>query len=45
MPVPGCEACAWPAERRQTPRAAFGHSAVTDASVLLRRRQRKEHEG
>ncbi|MES4831248.1 hypothetical protein ABVB25_29460, partial [Streptomyces anthocyanicus] len=45
LPVPGCEACAWLAERRETARAAFDHSAVTDANVLLRQHQRKEHEG
>ncbi|BDD73685.1 MULTISPECIES: hypothetical protein [Streptomyces violaceoruber group] len=45
LPVPDCEACAWLAERRETARAAFDHSAVTDANVLLRQHQRKEHEG
>ncbi|MEV8128808.1 hypothetical protein AB0P07_32970 [Streptomyces sp. NPDC085944] len=44
-PVPGCEACSWLADRRETARAAFDHSAVTDANVLLRQHQRKEHEG
>ncbi|MGW3860775.1 hypothetical protein ACWEDZ_04740 [Streptomyces sp. NPDC005047] len=43
-PVPGCDACAWLAARRQAGRAAHDHSAVTDANVLLRQHQRKEHE-
>ncbi|MFJ6918051.1 hypothetical protein ACIQUX_29395 [Streptomyces sp. NPDC101133] len=45
LPVPGCDACAWLADRRETARAAFDHSAVSDANVLLRQHQRKEHEG
>jgi hypothetical protein len=44
LPVPGCDACAWLADRREAARAAFDHSAVTDANVLLRQHQRKEHE-
>lgn len=44
LPVPDCEACAWLADRREAARAAFDHSAVTDANVLLRQHQRKEHE-
>ncbi len=44
-PVPGCAACAWLADRREAARAAFDHSAVTDANVLLRQHRRKEHEG
>ncbi|WP_217140956.1 hypothetical protein [Streptomyces sp. AC627_RSS907] len=43
-PVSGCEACAWLADRREAARAVFDHSAVTDANVLLRQHQRKEHE-
>ncbi|MFF9047165.1 hypothetical protein [Streptomyces parvulus] len=43
-PVPDCAACAWLAGRRETARAAHDHSAVTDANVLLRQHQRKEHE-
>ncbi|MFE9706659.1 hypothetical protein [Streptomyces sp. NPDC005930] len=43
-PVPDCAACAWLADRREAARAAFDHSAVTDANVLLRQHQRKEHE-
>ncbi|MFC9463579.1 hypothetical protein [Streptomyces coelicoflavus] len=45
LPVPDCEACAWLADRRETARAAFDHSAVSDANVLLRQHQRKEHAG
>ncbi|MEJ1201005.1 MULTISPECIES: hypothetical protein [unclassified Streptomyces] len=44
-PVPGCDACARLTGRREAARAAFDHSAVTDANVLLRQHQRKEHEG
>ncbi|GAA2606409.1 MULTISPECIES: hypothetical protein [Streptomyces] len=44
LPVPGCDACAWLADRREAARAAFDHSAVSDANVLLRQHQRKEHE-
>jgi hypothetical protein len=44
LPVPGCDACAWLAERREAARAAFDHSAVTDANVLLRQHRRREHE-
>ncbi|AQS68906.1 hypothetical protein [Streptomyces pactum] len=44
-PVPDCDACARLADRREVARAAFDHSAVTDANVLLRQHQRKEHEG
>ncbi|MGW8066496.1 hypothetical protein ACVV2G_30480 [Streptomyces ziwulingensis] len=44
VPAPGCEACARLAARREAARAAFDHSAVTDANVLLRRHRRKEHE-
>ncbi|MFI8948013.1 hypothetical protein ACIGO6_16075 [Streptomyces sp. NPDC053750] len=43
-PFPDCAACAWLADRREAARAAFDHSAVTDANVLLRQHQRKEHE-
>ncbi|MGV9283168.1 hypothetical protein [Streptomyces sp. NPDC003730] len=43
-PVPDCAACTWLADRREAARAAFDHSAVTDANVLLRQHQRKEHE-
>ncbi|MDQ0404733.1 hypothetical protein ABVB69_29910 [Streptomyces sp. NPDC000349] len=42
-PVVGCAACAWLADRREAARAAHDHSAVTDANVLLRQHQRKEH--
>lgn len=45
LPVPDCAACARLADRREAARAAFDHSGVTDANVLLRQHQRKEHEG
>ncbi|MEU0200240.1 MULTISPECIES: hypothetical protein [unclassified Streptomyces] len=45
VPVPGCAACEELAVRRDKARAAFDGSAVTDANVLLRQHQRKEHGG
>jgi hypothetical protein len=44
-PVPGCAVCEELAVRRDKARAAFDGSAVTDANVLLRQHQRKEHGG
>ncbi|MFI9806645.1 hypothetical protein ACIHEJ_20185 [Streptomyces sp. NPDC052301] len=41
--VPGCGTCADLAGRREAARAAYDHSAETDANVLLRQHQRKEH--
>ncbi|MFE7896633.1 hypothetical protein ACFU3E_03645 [Streptomyces sp. NPDC057424] len=45
VPVPGCAACEELAARRDTARAAFDGSAVTDANVLLRQHQNREHGG
>ncbi|MGW0496767.1 DUF7848 domain-containing protein [Streptomyces sp. NPDC003007] len=45
LPVRGCAACEELAARRDTARAAFDGSAVTDANVLLRKHQREEHGG
>ncbi|MEV5874058.1 hypothetical protein AB0L75_07490 [Streptomyces sp. NPDC052101] len=42
-PVPGCPACAGLAGRREAARAEYDRSAETDANVLLRQHQRKEH--
>ncbi|MET9255853.1 hypothetical protein [Streptomyces sp. NPDC003717] len=44
-PVEGCPTCLWLADRRVAARASFDHSAVTDANVLMREHQRKEHDG
>jgi hypothetical protein len=44
-PVPGCRAGEELAARRDEARAAFDGSAVTDANVLLRSHQRREHGG
>lgn len=41
--VPGCGACAELAVRRDEARARRDGSAETDANVLLRRHQRREH--
>lgn len=43
VPVPGCTACAELAARRDEARARYDHSAETDANVLLRHHQRREH--
>ncbi|MFD9114796.1 DUF7848 domain-containing protein [Streptomyces bottropensis] len=45
VPVPGCAACADLAERRDEARARYDRSAETDANVLLRHHQRREHAG
>ncbi|MGW0825036.1 DUF7848 domain-containing protein [Streptomyces sp. NPDC002845] len=44
-PVPGCETCAGFAARRERARALYDRSAETDANVLLRHHQRREHGG
>ncbi|MGW0332355.1 DUF7848 domain-containing protein [Streptomyces sp. NPDC003011] len=43
--VPGCAACEEFAARRDEARAAFDGTAETDANVLLRRHQQREHGG
>ncbi|KFG10411.1 MULTISPECIES: hypothetical protein [Streptomyces] len=45
VPVPGCAACAELAVRRGEARARYDRSAETDANVLLRHHQRREHAG
>ncbi|MER5547986.1 hypothetical protein ACWDBD_05265 [Streptomyces sp. NPDC001118] len=42
-PIPGCPACTELAGRREAARAEHDRSAETDANVLLRQHQRKEH--
>ncbi len=43
VPVTGCTACAELAVRRDEARARYDRSAETDANVLLRHHQRREH--
>jgi len=43
VPVPGCRECAELGARRAAARAAFDWSAETDANVLLRSHQRRDH--
>lgn len=43
VPVTGCTACAELAVRRDEARARYDGSAETDANVLLRHHQRREH--
>ncbi|WP_432139445.1 MULTISPECIES: hypothetical protein [unclassified Streptomyces] len=43
QPVPGCATCAELLVLREAARAAYDRSAETDANVLLRRHQRKDH--
>ncbi len=43
VPVNGCAACAELAVRRDEARARYDRSAETDANVLLRHHQRREH--
>lgn len=43
VPAPGCAACTDLAARREVARAWFDRSAETDANVLLRQHQRREH--
>ncbi|MGW0865364.1 DUF7848 domain-containing protein [Streptomyces sp. NPDC002611] len=45
VPVPGCATCEELAAQRDKARAAFDGSAVTDANVLLRQHQGREHGG
>ncbi|WP_371577978.1 hypothetical protein [Streptomyces sp. NBC_01314] len=45
VPVPGCATCAGLAVRRDEARARYDGSAETDANVLLRHHQRREHAG
>jgi len=45
VPVTGCVTCEELATRREEARAAFDGSAVTDANVLLRQHQGREHGG
>lgn len=42
-PVPGCAKCAELAGLREAAQAAYDRSAETDANVLLRQHQRREH--
>ncbi|MGW2491666.1 hypothetical protein ACWCV9_31215 [Streptomyces sp. NPDC001606] len=42
-PVPGCAPCTELAEQREAARVSYDRSAETDANVLLRQHQRKEH--
>ncbi|AOR33525.1 hypothetical protein BFF78_22865 [Streptomyces fodineus] len=42
-PVPGCRACLALAEQRDSAQASYDRSAETDANVLLRQHQRREH--
>ncbi|WP_349239952.1 hypothetical protein [Streptomyces sp. CC219B] len=44
-PVPGCLTCGELGVRREEARAAFDGSAETDANVLLRQHQAREHGG
>ncbi|SDN10274.1 hypothetical protein SAMN04487981_103574 [Streptomyces sp. cf386] len=44
VPVVGCAECESLAVRRAQARAEFDGSAATDANVLLRRHQRREHQ-
>lgn len=43
LPVPGCAVCGELAGRREAARVVFDRSAETDANVLLRQHQRKDH--
>ncbi|MFF0158604.1 hypothetical protein ACFYRY_13865 [Streptomyces sp. NPDC005263] len=45
VPVPGCGSCEELATRRDEARAAFDGSAETDANVLLRQHQGRDHGG
>ncbi|MEU9287321.1 hypothetical protein AB0D57_22025 [Streptomyces sp. NPDC048275] len=45
VPVDDCEACLELAARRDTARAVFDHSAVSDANVRMRAHLRQEHGG
>ncbi|WP_329220393.1 hypothetical protein OG352_26905 [Streptomyces sp. NBC_01485] len=43
VPVPGCGECAELDAQRALARVEFDYSAVSDANVLMRRHQRKDH--
>ncbi|MFI1356974.1 hypothetical protein ACH4TV_25845 [Streptomyces sp. NPDC020898] len=43
VPVDNCGTCAELAECRETARSVFDRSAETDANVLMRQHQRREH--
>ncbi|GCB47000.1 hypothetical protein [Streptomyces sp. NL15-2K] len=43
VPLPGCATCEEFAARREAARAGFDRSAETDANVLLRQHQRRDH--
>lgn len=43
VPAPGCATCAALAVQRAQARARFDASAQTDANVLMRQHQRREH--
>lgn len=43
VPVPGCTECAGLGDRRATARAGFDWSGETDANVLLRSHQLRDH--
>ncbi|MEU6355002.1 hypothetical protein ABZ896_37780 [Streptomyces sp. NPDC047072] len=43
VPVAGCTTCADLDRQREAARARFDHSGVTDAHVLLRQHQEREH--
>lgn len=43
VPAPGCVTCAELVVRRDEARARYDRSAETDANVLLRHHQRREH--
>lgn len=45
VPVPGCGTCAELAVRRDEARARYDRSAETDANVLMRHHQRRDHGG
>ncbi|WP_329218469.1 hypothetical protein OG352_19280 [Streptomyces sp. NBC_01485] len=45
VPAPGCDACAELDAQRALARVEFDYSAVSDANVLMRRHQRKDHDG
>ncbi|WP_158706398.1 MULTISPECIES: hypothetical protein [Streptomyces] len=43
VPAPGCATCTALAAQRTEARARFDASAQTDANVLMRQHQRREH--
>jgi hypothetical protein len=44
-PVPGCATCAELVGQRESAQAEFDRSKETDANVLMRQHQRREHRG